>query len=380
MLNQFYCDVISRYLTPDQVITLEILVWLIQAYKTIKIERLAAYFCLPIKYESRRRRIQRFLKLERLSVSILWLPIIKQIIKKKIASWERIYLVLDRTQWKDKNLFMVGVVIGKRAVPVYWQFLNKKGASNLAEQQAILRPALKLLKNYQIIVLGDREFHSGELASWLIEEKVEFVFRQKKSANIKQKGQEFQSLNEFSIKPGERRFFPNIKVGKEPQITGLSMGIYWRRKYRGMGELEPWYLLTNLPNLEETIKAYKKRVGIEAMFKDCKTGGYNLEGSQANIERLTRLVLLIAIAYTHSTLKGQSIRRKNQIDYIGRMRKVKQTMTKNSNFWVGLYGSSWVVSSDFLRDWVEKIMRINLNKLPFYQRGQQAMFIIQQAV
>jgi len=268
----------------------------------------------------------------------LWLPIIKQIIKKKIASWERIYLVLDRTQWKDKNLFMVGVVIGKRAVPVYWQFLNKKGASNLAEQQAILRPALKLLKNYQIIVLGDREFHSGELASWLIEEKVEFVFRQKKSANIKQKGQEFQSLNEFSIKPGERRFFPNIKVGKEPQITGLSMGIYWRRKYRGMGELEPWYLLTNLPNL------------------------------------------LIAIAYTHSTLKGQSIRRKNQIDYIGRMRKVKQTMTKNSNFWVGLYGSSWVVSSDFLRDWVEKIMRINLNKLPFYQRGQQAMFIIQQAV
>jgi hypothetical protein len=38
-----------------------------------------------------------------------------------------------------------------------------------------------------------------------------------------------------------------------------------------MGELEPGYLLTNLPNIEETIKAYKKRVGIEAMFKDCKS-------------------------------------------------------------------------------------------------------------
>jgi hypothetical protein len=32
------------------------------------------------------------------------------------------------------------------------------------------------------------------------------------------------------------------------------------------------------------------------MFKDCKTGGYNLEWSKASIERLTRLVLLIAIA------------------------------------------------------------------------------------
>ena len=74
------------------------------------------------------------------------------------------------------------------------------------------------------------------------------------------------------------------------------MGIYWKRTYRGMGELEPWYLLTNLPDLPETIKAYKKRVGIEAMFKDCKTGGYNSEGAKASIERLTRLVLLIAIA------------------------------------------------------------------------------------
>jgi hypothetical protein len=66
---------------------------------------------------------------------------------------------------------------------VYWQFLEKRGASNLAEQQALLRPIFKLLKQYE---------------------------------------------------------------------------------------------------MEEAIKAYKKRVGIEAMFKDCKTGGYNLEGSKAS--------------------------------------------------------------------------------------------------
>jgi hypothetical protein len=34
--------------------------------------------------------------------------------------------------------------------------------------------------------------------------------------------------------------------------------------------------------------------GIEAMFRDCKSGGYNLEGSQANSQRLTNLILLIA--------------------------------------------------------------------------------------
>jgi hypothetical protein len=34
MLNQLYLDVLSRYITRDQVITLAILVWLIQAHKT----------------------------------------------------------------------------------------------------------------------------------------------------------------------------------------------------------------------------------------------------------------------------------------------------------------------------------------------------------
>jgi hypothetical protein len=35
------------------------------------------------------------------------------------------------------------------------------------------------------------------------------------------------------------------------------------------------------------VKAYSKRSGIEAMFKDCKTGGYNLEKCQASKKRLS---------------------------------------------------------------------------------------------
>jgi hypothetical protein len=45
--------------------------------------------------------------------------------------------------------------------------------------------------------------------------------------------------------------------------------------------------------------------GIEAMFKDCKTGGYNLEKSHANNQRLKSLILLIAIAYSCTPPPGQ---------------------------------------------------------------------------
>ena len=42
---------------------------------------------------------------------------------------------------------------------------------------------------------------------------------------------------------------------------------------------------------------------IEAIFKDYKTGGYNLESAKANETRLNNLILLIAISYTISSLK-----------------------------------------------------------------------------
>ena len=287
--------------------------------------------------------------------------------------------MLDRTQWQDKNLFMVGVIIGKRALPIFWDFLNKRGASNCDEQKAILRPVLKLLKDYELVILGDREFHSVILAKWLRQKKVYFVLRQKKDTNIKIKGQDYQSLSSLKESPGQRGFWTRIKVTKKWEYSKVYIGIYWQRKYRGMGEAEPWYLLTNLPSLESAIKSYKKRVGIEAMFRDCKTGGYNLEGSKAKIERLNSLVLLIAISYTIATFKGSSIRLKGQQKYIGRCRKIKQSLTKNSNFWIGLYGTSWIVSHEFLKECVNKLIRLTPNKLLFYLQGQRAMTIIQQA-
>ena len=46
-------------------------------------------------------------------------------------------------------------------------------------------------------------------------------------------------------------------------------------------------MLTNIESLDEIIKIYRSIMGIEVMFKDCKTGGYNLEGSKANVQGLT---------------------------------------------------------------------------------------------
>lgn len=296
ILPEFYQIHLQKYLSQTQLITLKLLVWLLQSQKQVKIERLAATLPLPIQHNSRRRHIQRFLNLTRLSVVLVWFPLIKEIITQRIPKGKQLIIALDRTAWQENNILMASVIYQKRAWPIFWILLSKKGASDLREQQIVLRPVIKLFKTYQIVIVGDREFHSVGLAQWIDCQGVKFVLRQKKDTTFSQKRQKFNSLSSLQVAPGQRKFLSGINITQKKGFGRFNLAIYWRRKYKNKQEKEPWYLLTNLGDVETSVKAYKKRWGIEAMFKDFKTGGYNLEGSQASPDKLVRLVLLIAIA------------------------------------------------------------------------------------
>jgi hypothetical protein len=172
-------------------------------------------------------------------------------------------------------------------------------------------------------------------------------------------------------------FFTGVNFTKKKGFGQFSLAAYWKRKYRGKSQDEGWYILTNLKSLEAALKIYKARSGIEAMFRDCKSGGYNLENSKASVERLTNLVLLIALAYTCAGLQGQSIKSKGQQKYIGRLKELKRLQRRHSNFWVGLYGQMWIAALELCSDWVRNLMMIRPNKRRFFQRGLRAMALIQ---
>lgn len=259
ILPEFYYNCIRDYLSESQLLTLEILVWLLQVHKQVRIERLAACLPIPILYESRRRHLQRFLVLRKLSVPLVWFPLIKCILKTQIPLSTRLVVPLDRTQWETNNLLMVSVIWKKRAFPVYWQFLEKAGSSNLQEQIAVIRPVLKLLKGYEIVVIGDREFRSVELAYWLKKKKVYFALRQKHDTYIRQIGKSKKLLSELGLAPGMKRFYTGITYTKKKGFGQFSVAAYWQRNYRGKTSNEGWYILTNLPNLEETLKVYSTR-------------------------------------------------------------------------------------------------------------------------
>ena len=134
--------------------------------------------------------------------------------------------------------------------------------------------------------------------------------------------------------------------------------------------------MTNVGSLKESIDTFKCRSGIEAMFKDCKTGGYNLEKSHANERRLNSLILLIAIAYSCDIFQGQKIKTMGIQKYVGRLTEYGRSIRRHSSFWIGLYGQSWVAGMEFCQEIVAELMRIRRNKLLFFQRGMRAMSLI----
>ena len=153
----------------------------------------------------------------------------------------------------------------RRALPIYWLLLSKKGSSNFYEQVAVIRPVLRLLKEYKLVVIGDREYRSTAFALWLTKKKIYFILRLNKNTKIKPRAQKYQSLNSLPIQPGARVIYRQALVTEENKKNRFNVVIYCQRKYNNKQLPDPWYLLTLLENKEEVIKIFASRGGIEAM-------------------------------------------------------------------------------------------------------------------
>lgn len=391
MLPQFYQTVLRSQLSESQYLTLELLILLIQTQRQVSLASLANAFPQPIQYPSRLRHLQRFLRLPQLSIKLLWFPLIKYWVRqefkgrnlnraqrrrrKKLKHQKSGYLVvaIDRTQWKGRNLFIIGLVWGHHALPVYWQLLQHSGNSNLRQQQTLLQPVLQLLKPYPVVVVADREFHSPKLAMWLAQRKVSFALRQKKNAYIQQPAADYQALNTLGFRPGMSQFFLGISCGKQDQLGPFNLAVYWKRQYRTQAPKDPWYILTNLPTLSQTLAIYKSRWGIEQMFKDCKTGGYNLEDTKTSDERFLALVLIIAIAYTLATCQGTLLQDLRIQTYLGRLQEHHRPYPRHSQFWLGLSAHRWCYAMEIWSSLVHELLCLKPHKRLYFQRGLLAL-------
>ena len=288
---------LEKQLEPSEFLLLNILINILQDLKEVSLEKISTALPIPILFESRRKKVQRFLSLPILNIKTLWFPIIKDWVAQNFTANQPIYLVIDRTLWERKNLIMISIIYDQRAIPIYFEFLPKLGSSNFDEQIKLVSHILPLFKGYKAILLGDREFCSVKFANWLREQEVSFCLRLKKNEFVEIEDGVWLQLNDLGLKPGVSLFIEGIKVTKTQKIGGFNVAAKWKREVGGIAPKEGWFILTSLEGLESAIASYKKRFCIEEMFRDFKSGGYNLEETNVSGNRLISLILIIAIAW-----------------------------------------------------------------------------------
>ena len=279
MLPKFYQTHLQKQLTYIQFVLLTILLNLVQSEKQVRLERLARVFPYPITTESRRRKLQRFLDLPQLTIAQIWFPLITHWLTIYCRAGQTVSIALDRSQWGCINLFMVSLIWEQRAIPLYWSLLPKLGNSNLEEQTLVLQQVLPLFTEYKVIVLSDREFCSVDLANWLRTMGVSFCLRLKKNHCLETENLIWQRLDQLGVVPGTSLYFQGVRSRKTRPLVGFDIACKWKRDYRGIKVKDAWFILTDLGSLPYALAAYKQRMGIEEMFRDYKTGGYNIEGT-----------------------------------------------------------------------------------------------------
>jgi hypothetical protein len=198
----------------------------------------------------------------------------------------------------------------------------------------------------------------------------------KKATCLEVENQIWQRLDELPIKPGVTLYYQGKRIRKTVPISGFALAAKWKRSYRCQTPKDPWYILTNLGSLTESIETYKRRMGLEEMFRDCKSGGYSLESTGLRGERLNAMILVMSLAYFSSTMRGCEISKYQGKKYVCRPKEFGRIYPRRSTFGVGLDGENWVKTLEQYHQETAELTNLSSHKRHFYQLGIRAETII----
>jgi hypothetical protein len=286
--------------------------------KSLQVGQIVTASPLAGSRDSRKKRVQRFLKNPAVMVDEYYSPLAKRILKRLVAGGARVPLTLDRTEWRDFNTLYVCVGWRGRALPLLWTMLAP-GASSFAEQQALLAVVASWLPpGARVLLVGDREFGTGVLVQWALQQGWGVCLRLRAHEYVRRAGSpDFEMLP--VVLPGQRRFWSHVGFTQKHAVTGLNLAMYWAPT-----AAEPWYLITTEPTCQLACASYAKRFRIEEMFKDFKNNGrgFGLELTGVrHADRLARLLLALALVYTWLLLWGAYIIATGQQPLVDNVRK-----------------------------------------------------------
>jgi hypothetical protein len=249
--------------------------------------------------EAATKRLSRLLHNERLEPRHLADAVLLQALVQ-LPAHGPVRLAIDWTIEGPQHLLVVSLIVGRRAVPIYWRAYDAtvlKGRMKRYERAVIRRAVTRVIQKVgrrRVRVTADRGFADVALFTLLSDLGVAFVIRVKKSTKICMAGV-WRPLDTLCFPGNTRRRTLGrlLYCAGNPQPLWITMS----RKRERHGKWGIWYLVTNRPyTAEQAVAEYAHRPGCEAGFRDAK---WWLGFAQARIKLITawsRLFALVAIA------------------------------------------------------------------------------------
>jgi len=265
--------------------------------RTVNLSHLAAHLCGAACHASKYRRLQRFFQFVRLDQNVAARLVVHMLNLERPK-----FLALDRTNWKlgsrDINILMLAIVTRRFRVPLLFTLLPHQGSCDMASRIALMRRYLALFPASSIgCLLADREFIGAQWMDFLNENNIPFAIRVKIDMTITLEDGRTWSLATL-LRRKRARSVTALLRGRLNGTDGPTREVVCLAAKR-LADGEWLIVATNRPDPKQALNDYRKRWGIECLFGDAKTRGFNIEDTHiTNPDKLATLIVVIMLATT----------------------------------------------------------------------------------
>lgn len=186
----------------------------------------------------------------------------------------KVRFTIDWTSEDGQHLLIISLVVGRRAVPIYWRAYDQdvlKGRTHRYEL-AVIKRAFQLIFQYvkpsRVRLTADRGFADEPLFALLQQLRVRFVIRVKGCVKVCYR-REWRKLNRFGFHGNSRHHTLGhlLYCQKSPR----RLWVHQSRARNKTGQWETWSLVSNFARTAHKASTeYSRRFSCEEGFRDAK--------------------------------------------------------------------------------------------------------------
>ena len=279
----------------NRVLTLTKLLYAIIKSGHCSLSRMGQELLSPTDVESRVKQAKRWLDSKYSDYESFFLPHIVPLLQG-LANHGPLLIAVDGSEvGKDCMALMISVVWGKRSLPVCWLVRKgRKGHMSVELHLKVLEQLATILpQGSEAVLLGDGEFDGYQLQAFCEKQHWKYVLRTAKSSTITTDKGECFAIGQLYPMPGHDYWLIEGVGFTQAGYGPINCLVWHSGKYD-----EPVYLVSNLDWAKDIMDYYNRRFGIETLFGDIKSRGFNIDKVKiSDPERLNTLLMVVCIAF-----------------------------------------------------------------------------------